>query len=154
MKSSASGVPTPSTLPSSPPLLTWTWIASLNIINTFHLGLSHPHSYHHIPYAFYIDVQHALHIPLIWLVSNPSYKVAWHTFLLFHYWCLSFSPWGGENIKKRTPICIDTWQGTRKHYKVFKHGTKSYSTSINMIMLRVSTCSCRGLCLNSACIGP
>ncbi len=45
----------PSTLLSSPPLA-WTWIASLNIINVFHLGLPHPHSYHHIPYAFYVEV--------------------------------------------------------------------------------------------------
>jgi hypothetical protein len=54
-QSSASEVLMPSTLLSSPPLA-WTWIASLNIINVFHLGLPHPHSYHHIPYAFYVEV--------------------------------------------------------------------------------------------------
>jgi hypothetical protein len=76
MQSLTFGVPMPSTLPSSPPPSTWTWIASLNIINTFHLGLSRPHSYHHIPYALYIEVQRVLHIPLAWLVSNLAYIFA------------------------------------------------------------------------------
>jgi hypothetical protein len=41
----------PSTLPFFFPSSTWTWIASLDIINVFHLGLPHPHSYQHIPYV-------------------------------------------------------------------------------------------------------
>lgn len=134
-----------STLPCSPPPSAWIWIASLDIINTFHLGLSHPHSYHHLPYVFYIKVQCVLRIPLIWLVVNPSYIVAWHAFLLFHSWCLSFSPWGGEKAtKKHTTICVDPWQGSRIHYKTFKHGNKSYSTSINTIASRMGICSYRG----------
>ncbi len=38
--------------------------------------------------------------------------------------------------------------------KIFKDGTKSYSTSINTIALSTCICSCRGVCLSSACIGP
>jgi hypothetical protein len=38
--------------------------------------------------------------------------------------------------------------------KIFKHGTRSYSTSINMIVSCTCTCSCKGLCSISACIGP
>jgi hypothetical protein len=49
----------------------WTWIASLDIINSFHLGLPRPRSYHHIPYVVHVEVQCALHIPLVWLVVNP-----------------------------------------------------------------------------------
>jgi hypothetical protein len=51
--------------------LAWTWIVSLDIIYTFHLGLPHPFSYHHIPYALHVKVQHVLHILLVWLVANP-----------------------------------------------------------------------------------
>jgi hypothetical protein len=89
------------------PSLTWTWIALLDVIDDFHLGLPHLHSYHHIPYVFCVKVQHALHILLIWLVMNPSNVVAWHAFLLFHFWCLSFPPRGGEkgNQDMRTHLC-------------------------------------------------
>ncbi len=52
----------PLTLPCSPPFLTWTWIAFIDIIDAFHLGLLHLHSYHHIPYVLQVDVQWALHI--------------------------------------------------------------------------------------------
>ncbi len=45
------------------PLSVWTWIASLDI-DVFHLGLPCPHSYYHILYAFQVDIQHVLHIPL------------------------------------------------------------------------------------------
>jgi hypothetical protein len=50
-------------------------------MNTFHLGLSHPCSYHHIPYVFYIEVQCALRIPLTWLVVDPSYITTWHALI-------------------------------------------------------------------------
>ncbi len=43
-----------------------------------------PHSYHHIPYAFQIDVQQALHIPLFRLTFDPSNIASWHFF------CYSF----------------------------------------------------------------
>ncbi len=49
----------------------WTWIASLNIIDVFHLCLPNPCSYHHIRYALCVEVQHVLHIPLAQLVVNP-----------------------------------------------------------------------------------
>jgi hypothetical protein len=63
MQSLAFGVPMPLTLPSFPPFSTWTWIASLDIIDVFHLGLPQFHSYYHIPYVLYVKVRHALHIP-------------------------------------------------------------------------------------------
>ncbi len=89
-------VPMPLALPSSPPFLTWTWITSLDIIDVFHLGLPRPHSYHHIPYVLHVKVQHDLCIPLARLIVDPSNIVIWHAFLLFHSWCLSFPPRGGE----------------------------------------------------------
>ncbi len=52
------------TLPCSPPSSTWTWIASINIVDVFHLGLPCPHSYQHIMYTLRIDVQWAFYIPL------------------------------------------------------------------------------------------
>jgi hypothetical protein len=38
--------------------------------------------------------------------------------------------------------------------KIFRDGTGSYSTYINTIASHTSTCSCRGICLSSACIRP
>jgi hypothetical protein len=52
----------PLTLPCFPPPLAWTWITSIDIIDVFHLGLPHPCSYHHIPYALRVDIQQALYI--------------------------------------------------------------------------------------------
>ncbi len=66
----------PLTLPCSPPILTQTQIASIDIIDAFDLGLLHPCSYHHIPYAFQVDVQQALDIPLFQLTYDPSNIVA------------------------------------------------------------------------------
>jgi hypothetical protein len=63
-------------LPFFHPFLAWTWITSLNIIDAFHFGLSHPYSYHYIPYFFHVEVQHALCIPLVQLAINPSNIVA------------------------------------------------------------------------------
>jgi len=82
----------PSALPFPPPSLAWMWIASLNIINVFHLALPHPHSYHHIPYALRLKVLWALRIPLAWLAIDPSNITTWHAFLLFYFCCLSFPP--------------------------------------------------------------
>jgi hypothetical protein len=69
----------------SPPSSAWTWIASLYIINVFHLGLPCIRSYHHIPYALHVKVQHVLLILLAWLVIDPSNITTWHAFLLFHF---------------------------------------------------------------------
>jgi hypothetical protein len=106
-----------STLPFSLPSSTWTWIALLYIIDAFHLDLPCPYSYHHIPYALCVEVQRALRIPLIRLVINPFIITTWHAFLVFHYWCLSFSPWGVEKGHQGAFICVSTWQGTNRHYK-------------------------------------
>jgi hypothetical protein len=73
-----------STLPSSLPSSTWTWITSLNVINDFHFGLPCPCSYHHILYDLWVKVQRALHILLARLAINPSDITTWHAFLLFH----------------------------------------------------------------------
>jgi hypothetical protein len=54
------------------------------------------YSYHHIPYALHVEIQYNLHIPLAWLAINPSNIIAWHAYLFFHSWCLSFVPCGGE----------------------------------------------------------
>jgi hypothetical protein len=75
---------------SSTPPLVWKWIASSDIIDVSHFGLPCPHSYHHIPYAFYVKVYRVLHIPLAQLIIDPFDIIAWHAFLLFHSWCLSF----------------------------------------------------------------
>jgi hypothetical protein len=62
-----------------------------------------------------------------------------------------------------TPICVNTWQGTGRHYKknitigfleIFKDDTRSYSTSINTIASRIGTCLCRRICSSNTCIGP
>jgi hypothetical protein len=60
-----------STLLSSPLSSAWIWITSLDNINAFHFDLPCPYSYHHIPHAFRVDVQHVLCIPLVWLVVDP-----------------------------------------------------------------------------------
>jgi hypothetical protein len=54
----------PLILPCSFPFLAWTWIASIDIIDVFHLGLLHFRSCHHIPYVLQVNVQRALHILL------------------------------------------------------------------------------------------
>ncbi len=35
----------------------WAWIPTINIISAFHLGFSHPYSYHHISYGHW-PIQH------------------------------------------------------------------------------------------------
>jgi hypothetical protein len=158
-----------STLPFSPPSSTWLWIISWDNINAFHFDLPCPRSYHHIPHPFCVDVQHVLHIPLVQLAVDPFDIIACHAFLLFHFWCLSLPPRGGGKGHQET-CCLftlvhgkglgDIIKGTHNYNinvgvpKIFKNGTKSYSTSINMIELCTGTCSCRGICSNSACIGP
>jgi hypothetical protein len=57
----------PPTLSCFFPFSTWTWIASINIIDVFHLGLPHFHSYHHILYVLQVDVQWILHIFFFYL---------------------------------------------------------------------------------------
>jgi hypothetical protein len=84
-----------STLLSSFLSLAWTWIASLDIIDVFHLCLPRPCSYHHIPYVFHVEVQRALCLLVVQLVINPSNITTWHAILLFNSWCLSILPWGG-----------------------------------------------------------
>ncbi len=81
----------PSSLPSA-----WTWIASLYIIDVIHFGIPCPYSYHHIPYALHVEVQHDLHIPLVRLAIDPFDITVWHASLFFHSWYISFLPWGGE----------------------------------------------------------
>jgi hypothetical protein len=95
----------PLVISSSPPS-TWTWIASLDIINVFHLSLPHPRSYDHIPYVICVEVQHVLHILLTWLAINPFDITTWHAFVLFHSWCLSFLPWGGEKAYQEMHACL------------------------------------------------
>ncbi len=127
-----------------------------------------PRSYHHISYALRVEVQCVLHIPLIWLVVNPSNIVTWHAFLLFHSWCLSFSTMGwweklvrdvhsftlvhGKGLGNITKG-INNYSTCVGFSKTFNNGTRSYSTSINTIRSHTCTCSCRGVCLSNAHIG-
>ncbi len=84
----------PPTLLCFPPYSTWTWIASIDIIDAFHLGLPCLCSYHHIPYALRIDVQQTLHILLSWFTFDLSNVIAWYVFCnslfgvcpFFHGW--------------------------------------------------------------------
>jgi hypothetical protein len=86
----------------------WTWIASLDIINVFHLGLPHPHSYHHIPYVICVEVQHGLHIPLTRLAIDQFDITTWHVFLFFHspFLVFFFSSQGGEKGHQKTRTCL------------------------------------------------
>jgi hypothetical protein len=45
--------------------LAWTSIASLDIIDAYHLGLRCPCLYHYISYAFHVKVQCVLCIPVV-----------------------------------------------------------------------------------------
>ncbi len=101
----------PLTLPCSPPISASTWIAYIDIINVFNLGLLHHHSYHHIPYVFQVDFQQALHIPLFQLVFDPSDIITWHVFLLFFFWCLLFPPKGGEKGHQEIRVCLRQYVG-------------------------------------------
>ncbi len=91
--------------------------AQLSLSNLMSVSYGHflmvPHSYHHIPYAFQIDVQQALHIPL----SRSFQYCILAFFLLFPSWCVSFLPQGGENTQRVAFICVNTWVVTRKHYR-------------------------------------
>ncbi len=112
-----SKVPMPLTLSSSPPSAL-TWIASVNIIDVFHLGLPRPCSYHHIPYV-------------VVLMFNVFYASLWFGWLLIHptkqlgmHFCspiLRACHFCHRMVKKATKIrvlvCIGMWKGTRKHYK-------------------------------------
>ncbi len=53
------------TLLSSPLFFNWAWIASISIIDAFHLNFPCLGSYHHIPYPLCVDVYHALHILIV-----------------------------------------------------------------------------------------
>jgi len=101
----------PPTLLCSPPCSTWTWIASIDIIDAFHLGLPCICSYHHIPYALRIDVQQSLHILLSQFTFDLSNVIAWHVFLLFPFWCLSFPQRGGEKGHQETCAHLHRYMG-------------------------------------------
>ncbi len=73
----------PPTISNSPLSYTWAWIAFVYIIDAFHLGSRCPRSYHRIPYPLHGNVQHAFHIPLICMATNPSNIATQHAFLLF-----------------------------------------------------------------------
>jgi hypothetical protein len=44
--------------------------------------------------------------PFSELTIDPSDITTWHVFLLFHSWCLSFSPQGGEKGHQETHACL------------------------------------------------
>jgi hypothetical protein len=151
----------------SPPFSAWTWIASLDIIDVFHLGLPHLRSYHHIPYAFRVKVQCALQILLIQSIIDPS-KIT--TCMHFCFSILGVYHFYHKSCKKPSrdscPFVSIHGRGlgdiTKKTYnwnthidfpKIFKNGTKSYSTSISIIASCTRTCSCKGIRSNNACIG-
>jgi len=108
----------PPTLPCSPSS-TWTWIASINIIDDFHLGLPCPHSYIHISYTFQIDIQRALHIPLSKLASDLSNVVTWH---FFYYSLFNVCPFFHKVVKKATKkfavVYINTWVALQENHTI------------------------------------
>jgi len=101
--------------------------------------------------------------PLIHLTQQLGMHFCFSIFGVYHF--------RHRVVKKATKILthvyVNTWQGTRRHYKkniqlehmhwflkIFKDDTRSYSTSISTITSRISICSCRGICLSNTCIGP
>jgi hypothetical protein len=48
---------------------------------------------------------------LFQLASDPSDVVAWHFFLLFPSWCLSFLPWGGEKGHQEIHVHLRQYMG-------------------------------------------
>ncbi len=159
----------PPTLSNSPLSSTWAWIPSIYIINAFHLGSPCPRSYHHIPYPLHDNVQHAFHIPLICMATNPSNIATWHAFLLFLFlmFVLSSTRWWKRPPKYlHSPLSIHSWRligklcNLRTHnqspssnfFEIFKNNYNFFSTSINTIMLCMAN-TCNGICLNSVCIG-
>jgi hypothetical protein len=104
------------------PSSTWTWIASIDIIDIFHLGLSRPHSYHHIPCVLQVDVQWALHIHLSLLMFNFFDVIIWHFFIIsFLEFVFSSTGWWKKPPKDfHSLTSIHGWQLggiTRRHYK-------------------------------------
>jgi len=127
----------PSTLSSSP-LLTWTWIVLLDIINVFHLSLACPHSYHHIPHPLRVKVQCVLRILLVQLVVDPSNITTWHAFLLFHSWCLSFLPRSGEKGHHKTHThlhwyMVGDWETLQEEHTIKTHAL-AYQRSSKMAL--------------------
>jgi len=69
-------------LVSSPPPTVWAWFFTLDLFDTFHLGLCWPHLYVRIPFALWQKVQLTFHLPLTlpmihltWLPSIYSFYV-------------------------------------------------------------------------------
>ncbi len=87
----------PLTLPCSPLFSTSMWITSINIIHAFHLGLLRSRLYSHISYAFRVDIQRTLHIPLFRLTFNRSYITTWH---FKSYSLLDVCPFLHEEMRK------------------------------------------------------
>ncbi len=115
-QSFVSRVVLPLTLPCSLPSLTWTSIASIDIINVFHLDLSCPYSYHHIPYALQVDTQRTLHILKFQLTFDPSNIAPWHVFQCSIFGVYLFFHGVARMATKRLVFtCINTWVATRRH---------------------------------------
>jgi hypothetical protein len=106
----------PPTWPCLPPSSTWTWIASINIIDVFHLGLLHLRSYHHIPYSLKVVVQWTLHIPLHQLAFDPFDIVAWH-FFCYSFLSVVLHRVVRKATKRLTFTCVNTWVVTGIPYK-------------------------------------
>ncbi len=97
------------TLPNSPPYYTWTWVTFVDVIDVFHLGLLHPHSYHHIPY-----VLHWCSTCLAYSFNPYDHWPIWHCNLAYNFFfsflgvCF-FLPEVARKVNKRlVPTSINT----------------------------------------------
>ncbi len=62
--------------------LAWSWVSTLDVPESFHLGLCHPCLNNHIPIALLCDVQMAFCFPLDKLMQDPYNVAAWNLLLL------------------------------------------------------------------------
>jgi hypothetical protein len=91
-----------------PPPFAWVWIATINIINAFHLGFSHPYSYHHISYPLHVNVQHTLHIPSLTCMAHSTLQLGMHFCSSLFGVCFFLYKVTRKTIKRFVPIFIDT----------------------------------------------
>jgi len=94
--------------------LAWTWVSTLNVFGSFHLGLCCPWLDNHIPTILRCDVQVAFRIPLDKLAQDPYNVATWHLFLLLLQWCFILPCYGEVTRHKEmdwTQMLFSRWLG-------------------------------------------
>jgi hypothetical protein len=87
----------PSLIPSLASILlasAWTWVLSLDVLGSFHLGFCCFRLYNGIHITFRRDVQVAFHFPLDKLPHDPDDVATWHLLLLSPQSCFILPPCG------------------------------------------------------------